>query len=253
MSATIAPRSMAADAEMERARDDEVPDGHAAVHGRADEGRRRAGADAEARGEGVAEEDLARTLGQAAADDGFVQVEEPALGAFRRAQVDGQAGGRALGPGLALLVGDVDEAAELDARRPDETGMVPLELREKRADAGEGQVVRSQVGFLGIGPGHDLDVAGREVGARLDDGRDGAVEPAEADDGQHGAEEDGHERQEAARAVAEKPLEEEADHVIRPLSASVGLSLAILRVGRNETKVVVRRTRSVVPATRPTP
>ena len=238
---------------MERAGDDEILDGHGAVHGRADEGHRRAGPDAEPGGEGIAEEDLAGPFGQAAADDGLVQVEEAPLGAPGRPQVDGQAGGRPLDAGLAVLVGDVDEAAEPDAGRPDEAGVFAAELGKQGPHPLEGQVVRGEFGFGGVGAGHDLDVAGREAGARLDDRRHGPVDPAEADHGQHRAEDDRDERQEAPGPVAEESLEEEADHVIRPLSASVGLSLAILRVGRNETTVVVRRTMSVVPAMRPMP
>ena len=131
--------------------------------------------------------------------------------------------------------------------------MVPRELGEEGLHARVGQVVRGLVGLGRVGPGRDLDVAGLELGARLDHPRHGPLDPAVADDGQHGPEDDRGERQETTGVVAEKPFEEEADHVVRPLSASVGLSLAIRRAGRNETTVVTRRTRTVVPATRPAP
>ena len=207
------------------------------------------GIEAEAGGEAVAEEDLARLSGQAPSHDGLVEIEEAALGARGTPQVDGQAGDRALDARLAPLVRDVDEAAERDPGSPVEFGVIAREFVEQAAGARQRQVVRGLVRLLRVGAGHHLHVPGREPRARLDHRRHGPVDPAVADDGQRGAQDDREEREQAARAVAEQPLQEEADHVILPRNASVGLSLAIRRVGRNETMAVVNRTRPVVPAT----
>jgi len=58
-------------------------------------------------------------------------------------------------------------------------------------------------------------------------------------------------REQASRPVSDYSFEYEFDHDILPLSASVGLSLAILRVGRKLTIVVTIRTRATVPTTKP--
>jgi hypothetical protein len=84
-------------AEPDDARDDEIPHDEAAVHRRADERGGGARVEAEAGGKDVAEEDLAWPLGQAASHDGFVEIEEAALGACGIPQVDGQTRNRALG------------------------------------------------------------------------------------------------------------------------------------------------------------
>ena len=102
-------------------------------------------------------------------------------------------------------------------------------------DADVGQVVGGLVRLRGVGPGHDLDVTGREPGARFGHVRDHPVDPAETDDGQQRPQDDRREGQQAAGPVPEEPLDEKADHDVRPLRASVGLSRAIRRVGRNET------------------
>ena len=71
--------------------------------------------------------------------------------------------------------------------------------------------------------------------------------------GQEDAGRDHDEGKEASGAVPQDALEQEADHDILPRKASVGLSLAILRVGIQLTAVVIRKTRAVVPKTRAVP
>ena len=125
------------------------------------------------------------------------------------------------------------------------------ELICQRLDSDEGKVVGNLVRFAGVGPGHDLDMTGVEASAGVDEIEFCSVEPVVKEDREHDADNNGQDREQAAGAVPHQAFKKESNHDIRPRSASVGFSLAILRVGKKLTMVVITRTSSVVAITSP--
>lgn len=115
-------------AEVERPGDGKIGRGDAPVHGTGDEGRRVAGSDIEGLGEPFADEDFSPVSGQPSADQGVLQVENHHFffGGIGCQEIDGQSDDGALSACFAILVRDVQQAAEPNARRPDHSGVVRL-------------------------------------------------------------------------------------------------------------------------------
>src|SRR4030042_116019 len=129
------------DSETDRPGHDKVGQAHAPEHGRADERRPFARIQAKFPGELIADKDFLGPLRQAASDQSFLEVEELDLRGLRSEQPDSHPGGGALGASLSVLVGDIEQAAEPDARRPDETWKSGLKVLQELRALGERKVV----------------------------------------------------------------------------------------------------------------
>ena len=108
------------------------------------------------------------------------------------------------------------------------------------------------VDLFGISAGHDLDMPCVELGARFDHIGLCPFDPTVSHHTEHNSRHDCDDGEKTPGFIADDAFKKEFDHDILPFSASVGLSFAIFLVGKKLTMVVMIRTITVVPTTRPT-
>jgi hypothetical protein len=96
-------------------------------------------------------------------------------------------------------------------------------------------------------------MTGVEFGSGVDKHIDRPFQIAVEQNGEKNAAGDDKDREQTPGAITKNAFENEFNHVIFPLNASVGFNLAIFRVGKKLTIVVARRIKMVVPITKPVP